>query len=157
MAKKYENKAALLEAMERAARRKVKHYFSDFTEYDVNTISGAERGSAFVWLLRNSGTYLFPADYCDGIQAVLENWGTDQQSAYDRDDVESYIDCNIDWIMDKNDGVFTEEQIGAKVPEFTEAYRKAADNGAFDWWAVVCDVISDVLADEMKEQEAPSA
>lgn len=82
MAKKYENKAALLEAMERAARRKVKHYFSDFTEYDVNTISGAERGSAFVWLLRNSGTYLFPADYCDGIQAVLENWGTDQQSAY---------------------------------------------------------------------------
>lgn len=89
----------------------------------------------------------------DELRAAFE----EQQTAYDRDDVESYIDCNIDWIMDKNDGVFTEEQIGAKVPEFTEAYRKAADNGAFDWWAVVCDVISDVLADEMKEQEAPSA
>lgn len=80
--KKFENKTALLVAMERTAKRKVKSFFTDFTDYDVNTITEAEGGSAFIWLLRNSGTYLFAAESYDGIQAVLETWGTAEQAAY---------------------------------------------------------------------------
>lgn len=78
----YKDECELLGAMERAARRKVKFYFTDFTEHDLPRIMEAEPGSAFVWLLRNTGTWLFQADDASNILAVLECWGPDNQEGY---------------------------------------------------------------------------
>lgn len=69
----FENRESLLESMERIAKRTVKHYFSDFTEYDVKTVKEAETGKSYVWLLRETGTYLLQADSLDMINAVFSN------------------------------------------------------------------------------------
>lgn len=70
----YNTRAALLEAMERAARREVKHYFSDFTDYDVPNVATMETGTSWIWITRECGTHLFKADSLDSIRAVLECW-----------------------------------------------------------------------------------
>lgn len=88
----------------------------------------------------------------DEIRSAFE----EQQAEYDRDDVETYLDCDMEYLLVDFDGL-TEEDIREKTPDFTAAYRRAIYNGAFDWWAVVSDVIADALRDEMKEREAASA
>lgn len=69
----FENREKLLESMERIAKRTVKHYFSDFTDYDVKTVREAETGKSYVWLLRETGTYLLQADSLGMINAVFSN------------------------------------------------------------------------------------
>ncbi len=69
----FESREKLLESMERIAKRTVKHYFSDFTDYDVKTVKEAETGKSYIWLLRETGTYLLQADSLDMINAVFSN------------------------------------------------------------------------------------
>lgn len=69
----FENREKLLDSMERIAKKTVKHYFSDFTEYDVKTVKEAETGKSYVWLLWETGTYMLQADSLDMINAVLSN------------------------------------------------------------------------------------
>lgn len=70
----YNTRAALVSAMERAARREVKHYFSDFTDYDAPNVGTMEAGTSWIWITRECGTHLFKADSFDSIRAVLECW-----------------------------------------------------------------------------------
>lgn len=76
----FESRAAMVEHMERIARRIVKHFFSDFTEYDVKTVQEAEKNSSYIWILRNSGTYLLKADSYESVFSVLSCM--DNASAY---------------------------------------------------------------------------
>jgi len=69
----FKNREKLLESMERIAKKTVKHYFSDFTEYDVKTVREAETGKSYVWLLWETGTYMLQADDVDMINAVFSN------------------------------------------------------------------------------------
>ena len=69
----FKNRESLLENMERIAKRTVKHYFSDFTEYDVKTVKQAETGKSYIWLLRETGTYLLQTDSLNMINAVFCN------------------------------------------------------------------------------------
>ncbi len=77
----YTTRAALVEAMERRARREVKHYFSDFTDYDVPNVESMETGTSWIWITRECGTHLFKADSADSIRAVLECWTPDKVTA----------------------------------------------------------------------------
>ena len=78
----YETRAALIDSMERIARRTVKHYFSDFTEYDAPAVAAMETGTSWIWLVRECGTHLFRSDSCESIAAVLECWTPEHVSAY---------------------------------------------------------------------------
>ncbi len=70
----YNTRAALLDSMERIARREVKHYFTDWTEYDAPTVAGMEPGTSWIWITRDCGTHLFKADNFSAIRAVLGCW-----------------------------------------------------------------------------------
>ena len=66
------------EAMFKIVGREVKHYRSDWTEFDEPAIldpGRTEVGKAYIWFTRECGTYLFQADYYDSIRAVIECWG----------------------------------------------------------------------------------
>lgn len=85
------------------------------------------------------------------ISIVLTEWelrnAYDEQTAYyDREDVSEYLSQRMGDLI-KRHGL-TEDEIKAKVPEIAAKYREAIHNGAFDWWAVVCDVTDDVLQEE---------
>ena len=76
----------------------------------------------------------------------------EQQEIYNTMDVEDYIEMEIEKLQDQYG--LTEERIRALIPKIVHDYCKALDNGAFDWWAVVGDVIFGVLSDELKEASA---
>lgn len=69
----FKNREKLLESMERIAKKTVKLYFSDFTDYDVKTVKEAETGKSYVWLLWETGTYMLQADNLDMINAIFSN------------------------------------------------------------------------------------
>lgn len=69
----FENRQALVSHMEKIAKREVKHYFTDFTDYDVKDVLSAEVNTSFIWMLRESGTYFMKADHFENIYAVLTN------------------------------------------------------------------------------------
>ena len=57
----YKTRQELHDHMERIAKREVKHYFTDFSDYDVKNIQEDKPGTGRIWLLRETGTY-FPLD-----------------------------------------------------------------------------------------------
>ena len=59
--------------MERIAKREVKHYYSDFSDYDVKYVQEDEPGTGRIWLLRETGTYFLRENDAEWIYAVLNN------------------------------------------------------------------------------------
>lgn len=49
--------ATVLDQMAEIVAKYVKHYQTDFTDYDVDTYRKADDGAQFVWLVRTCGTY----------------------------------------------------------------------------------------------------
>ena len=49
--------ATVLDQMAEIVAKYVKHYQTDFTDYDVDTYKKADDGAQFVWLVRTCGTY----------------------------------------------------------------------------------------------------
>lgn len=78
----YETREALLASMERIARRTVKHYFSDYTEYDAPAVAAMEAGTSWIWLVRECGTHLYRSYASDSIRAVLECWTPERVNVY---------------------------------------------------------------------------
>lgn len=72
---KYPSRAAAAEALERAARREIKHYFTDWTEYDKPDLLNPEKtpdGSELYFLTRESGSYLLnPGERAEIAEAIL--------------------------------------------------------------------------------------
>ena len=69
----YKTRKELLDHMERIAKREVKHYYTDFSDYDVKNVQEDEPGTGRVWLLRETGTYFLREDDAEWIYAVLNN------------------------------------------------------------------------------------
>ena len=69
----YKTRKELLDHMERIAKREVKHYYSDFSDYDVKYVQEDEPGTGRIWLLRETGTYFLREDDAEWIYAVLNN------------------------------------------------------------------------------------
>ncbi len=58
----------LIKHMERIVKRDVKHYQSDFYDYDVDTIKRnkePERRFFYMWVVRDCGTHLLPIGGAD--------------------------------------------------------------------------------------------
>ncbi len=58
------NREQLISKMTDIALETVKHYFTDFTAYDIPRITKVERPVIFTWAIRESGTWMF--EYEDG-------------------------------------------------------------------------------------------
>ena len=69
----YETKEAMLDSMERIARQTVKHYFTDFTEYDIPAVLNSDK-PVYYWIVRECGTHYIPSTSIDHVRAVLETW-----------------------------------------------------------------------------------
>lgn len=70
----YKSKMNLVRAMALIVGKTVKHYKTDFWNYDMPAIMKAQPGEARIWILRETGTY-FPRDP-DGAEmvcSVLDN------------------------------------------------------------------------------------
>ena len=76
----------------------------------------------------------------------------EKREEYLRDDIEGYLDCNVDGLMDEFEDM-TEKQIRAMIPQFLEYYMSALDNGACDLWTVVADSVCDCIRDYQRELE----
>ena len=73
----FDTRSDMAAAMERIVSREVKHYKTDWTDYDRPAILDEQRtktGESFIWITRECGTHLFPATSADSIRAVLECW-----------------------------------------------------------------------------------
>lgn len=75
----FPSRAALLSTMGNIVKREVKHYLTDFTEYDkpeIEALDIPEKETAlFVWITRECGTYLIPRDHYDSLKMILECYG----------------------------------------------------------------------------------
>lgn len=70
----YKSKMNLVRAMARIIGQTVKHYKTDFWNYDVPAILKMQPGEARIWILRETGTYFPPdPDGAEMICSVLDN------------------------------------------------------------------------------------
>ncbi len=53
-----ENKDKIFQKMNEIAERVIKHYKSDFTDYDINTYGRMYENTPFIWIVRKCGTYI---------------------------------------------------------------------------------------------------
>lgn len=51
-------KDTVFQKMTEIADRIVKHYKTDFTDYDINTYGRMYENTAFIWVVRTCGTYI---------------------------------------------------------------------------------------------------
>lgn len=86
--------------MTEIALKKIKHYFTDFTKFDIPLLVESEIGR-FLWLVRNTGTYLINIDYVDNKGDLLNAYVSYSDIAYDIDlhkgEIKE-IPCDIDSI-----------------------------------------------------------
>lgn len=77
------NTAEIINKMSRLVNRTVKHYKTDFTDYDIKTIEKAEseKAASFLWILRECGTFLLSYDQETGkindpdlLRAIRDTW-----------------------------------------------------------------------------------
>ena len=85
----YTTREELVTSMGRIVAREVKHYQSDFTEYDRRWILDPQyvtEGSAWFWMTRESGTHMIRYNHedvsdrikaWDYVRAILECYGPD--------------------------------------------------------------------------------
>ena len=95
MCRVYETREALVASMARIAKREVKHYQSDFYDYDRKWILDPEyvtEGSAWLWMTRESGTHFVRYNHDDEadrakawdyVRAVLECYGPENVKVRD--------------------------------------------------------------------------
>lgn len=77
-------KADLYGNMEKRVKRYVKHYKSDFYEYDMPRIRDLEDG-AYLWIVRENGTFMLTAGApytSEHFRAILENFSSDKLHFY---------------------------------------------------------------------------
>ena len=67
----YETRQELLNHMERIAKREVKHYYTDFTDYDAKNVLQDATGTSRIWLLRETGTYFPLSNDAEFVYSVL--------------------------------------------------------------------------------------
>lgn len=73
----------LLDEMTAEAKKTVKHYFSDWTDYDVPVIEKLEPDmTEYIWILRECGTYFFPLDHYESTRSVLNCYGPENVKVY---------------------------------------------------------------------------
>ena len=73
----------LLDMMELEAKKTVKHYFTDWTDYDVPIIRNLPADMReYIWILRECGTYFFPLDHYESTRSVLNCYGPDKVKIY---------------------------------------------------------------------------
>ena len=53
-----ENNDKIFQKMTEIADRVIKHYKSDFTDYDINTYGRMYENTPFIWIVRKCGTYI---------------------------------------------------------------------------------------------------
>lgn len=70
--------------MTEIALKKIKHYFTDFTKFDIPLLIESETGR-FLWLVRDAGTYLINIDYIDNKDDLLNAYVSYSDIAYDID------------------------------------------------------------------------
>ena len=78
------NKTELIEKMSRLVNRTVKHYKTDFTDYDLKTIdkiAASPDSVKCLWIIRKCGTHIVYIDKKTGkpesmdyLEAVRETW-----------------------------------------------------------------------------------
>ena len=77
---RYPSREAAADALERAARKEIKHYWSDWTDYDRPDLLNPEttpNGSELYLLTRESGSYLLnPGERPEPAAAILEYYMT---------------------------------------------------------------------------------
>lgn len=76
----FKSREEAVEAMSKIVGREVKHYLTDWTEYDQPSILDPEKikeSKSYIWITRECGTYLFQSDFYDSLRAVIECWGPD--------------------------------------------------------------------------------
>lgn len=56
----------IIETMTNLVEKKVEHYKSDFYDHDLKTLENPEYNN-YIWILRDSGTWLFPEDEASNI------------------------------------------------------------------------------------------
>ncbi len=72
--KNYKSRLNLIRAMALIVGKTVKHYKTDFYDYDVPAILKAQPGEARIWILRETGTYFPPdPDGAEMVCSVLDN------------------------------------------------------------------------------------
>lgn len=70
----YKSKMNLIRAMALIVGKTVKHYKTDFWNYDMPAIMKAQPGEARIWILRETGTYFQPdPDGAEMVCSVLDN------------------------------------------------------------------------------------
>ena len=71
----------LLKTMENITRREVKHWRTDFSEYDAPAIRAGEYGGEplagreMLWITRECGTYFIPTESRDSLRAICDAYG----------------------------------------------------------------------------------
>lgn len=73
----FPNRDELAATMDRIVSREVKHYRTDWTDYDRPAILDEKKtpvATSYTWITRECGTYLFPSAAADAIRSVLECW-----------------------------------------------------------------------------------
>lgn len=76
------NKAEeVIEKMTEIALKKVKHYFTDFTKYDIPMLVESG-GINCIWLIRDTGTWLVNIDSQEKINYLLESMIKYSDEAY---------------------------------------------------------------------------
>lgn len=61
------NREQLISKMTDIALETIKHYFTDFTAYDIPRITKVEQPVTYTWSVRDSGTWMF--EYENGKQS----------------------------------------------------------------------------------------
>lgn len=90
----------IIGGMTEIALKKIKHYFTDFTKYDLPQIVEAKQGR-YLWLVRDTGTWLIDINNNICIDDFLLYQIGSSNSAYDININEVYIEeikCDIDSI-----------------------------------------------------------
>lgn len=103
------NRKALASEMEKIAKKNVKHYFSDFTDYDRPKIENENDAFLFIWIVRDCGTHLIKItnnpeelyNSYDYIRAIYDCWGTENLKTFQIQQFKDEV-CTIEKINSEN-------------------------------------------------------